>query len=116
MKLRLFPQALFWAGAVAEAYAVVCLCLSVYPDISDETAREVLGYFGHVAQYPKREELKVAIETHAMRAIDRLVDQLWVVSRIVLRKYRNLRRGMWALGIGSALVLAGLLLEQTKWV
>ncbi len=103
------PQAPFitWGlGALLVAIGIVLLATSIFPRITHHDPKGKVAYFGHVASYPSAEALRLALEDSARSADDRTVDQLWTVSRIVVRKYRLIRWALVLIGLGFVIGVA----------
>jgi hypothetical protein len=107
------PAALLWwlaTGTVACGIGLLCAC--IYPSLCGRAGRAILGYFGDVLSYSTREELRSALLRPDAMLLIRLSDQLFVVSRIVLRKYQLIQFAFWALAAGSVLVGASLIVDH----
>lgn len=107
--LRLTPWALLtWSvGAGLVIVGLILLGVSIFPRIVHHDRERKVAYFGHVASYPSVDAVRAAMKTTAEQPDDRTLDQLWVVSRIVVRKYRLIRWALSLLGAGFALGLVG---------
>lgn len=120
---------LFWGGTGFAVIGVLSLGLAVMPRIKHDKTKEKLAYFGHVIQYREggwvlrraaraqrnadgRNALQDAISIASLGRLDRTVDQVWVVSHIVQRKYVHIRRALWALLFAGILCAAGVLLDM----
>jgi hypothetical protein len=104
-------QTLFWTGCVAFLLSGVCLGMTLYPrDIRGTPARRLL-YFGHVIAYESVADLAAALRSVEEDSEHRLVEQLLSVSRLVHVKYALTRRALGALGVGTALCLAGVIVD-----
>jgi hypothetical protein len=87
------------------AFGLIALGISIFPRIVHHDPAGKVAYFGHAASYPSVEALRTAIEATAAQPDDRIFDQLWIISRIVARKYRLIRWALMSLGGGYALAL-----------
>ena len=97
-------QWLWWPGAAAGTIGVVSFAAAVWPRVSHKGPKGMLAYFGHVAQYKKVENLEAALDNKvASQPVERTVDQLHIVSKIVRRKYWLIRGGMVLLAIALLL-------------
>jgi hypothetical protein len=104
-------QALFWAGCVAFIASGVYLGMTLYPrDIRGTPAKRLL-YFGHVIAYKTVDELADALRSVEEDPEHRTVEALLSVSRLVHVKYALTRKALLALGIGTALCIAGVLVD-----
>jgi Pycsar effector protein len=103
MRLETGAQAVWWAGVAAAAAGVVWIAASVYPRIHQpETLYPGMpAYYGDVAAYQDVNAFRDAI-SRAPEARERLINQTYVVSKIVQWKYVLLRRGL--LSISAAII------------
>src|SRR5207253_8010409 len=81
--LSLATQMLWWPATALALVGIGLLCASIYPNVGNQTSKQVLGYFGHVNQYASRDELSASLRDHASQPLVRLSDQLIIISRIV---------------------------------
>jgi Family of unknown function (DUF5706) len=116
LKLELVAAAVWWVGTGLAAAGVILLSVCLYPNVANKATKEMLGYFGHVNQYSSREELIEALRQHGDRPLTRLSDQLFVISRIVRRKYRYMRLAMWSLGGAVSMLSIALLINHLRWL
>jgi len=95
MTLDTGAQALWWVGTAAAAAGVFWIAASVYPRIHQpKTPHPGLpAYYGDVAAYHDIDAFRDAID-QAPEARERLINQTYVVSKIVQWKYVLLRRGL----------------------
>jgi MFS family permease len=86
---------LWWLGVTSAAFGVFSIAAAVYPRIrrNGTTHAGVPAYYGDVAAYENIDAFRSAIET-VPRPKERLIDQVFVLSGIVQRKYVLLRRGL----------------------
>ena len=106
-------QRLWWPGAVLGVVGVVAFAAAVWPRVSHKEPRETLAFFGHVAQYKKVEDLEAALDDKASSpVVDRTVDQVLVVSKIVRMKYWLIRGGLVLLGSGLCLCALSVILDR----
>jgi hypothetical protein len=104
-------QALFWTGCAAFLASGVYLGMTLYPrDIRGTPAKRLL-YFGHVIAYDSVPELAAALRGVNEDFDHRVVEQLLSVSRLVHAKYALTRRALLALGAGTVLCIAGVLVN-----
>lgn len=109
--LEVAAQALFWAGCAALLASGLFLGMTLYPrDVQASSAKRLL-YFGHVIAYRSVPELAAALRSVEENAEDRLVEQLLAVSRLVQAKYALTRKALLALGAGTALCLAAVIVD-----
>ena len=109
--LELTAQLLFWAGCVAFLASGVYLGMTLYPrDIRGTPAKRLL-YFGHVIAYDSVEDLATALQSVEEDSEHRLVEQLLSVSRLVHVKYAMTRKALLALGAGTVLCIAAVIVN-----
>jgi pycsar effector protein len=98
MSLNGAVQWLWWLGVASAATGILSIAAAVYPRIYPRSTPEPGApvYYGHVSAYRDIGEFRQALDRlPSMR--DRLVNQTFVLSGIVQRKYALLRRGLWCL-------------------
>jgi MFS family permease len=103
---------LWWLGVGSAAFGVFSIAAAVYPRISRRgTAHPgVPAYYGDVAAYESIDAFRDAIE-RAPKPRERLIDQTFVVSRIVQRKYVLLRRGLRCLLVAVVACVAAAIIN-----
>jgi hypothetical protein len=116
LRLSPFAAGMWWIGVVLASTGVVLLAACIYPNVSNQLTKQVLGYFGHINLYATRDELITALRDHGERPLDRLGDQLFVLSRIARRKYGFMRWGMWSLAGAALLISSALIANHLRWV
>lgn len=101
---------LWWLGAGLGLAAIVTLGLAVYPVVDHPGDKRQVAYFGHVAQFKHRTEYLEAIANREGSEVERLRDQIWVLSKAVDGKYRHTRWAMrlFAAGVTSMLLAVGI--------
>jgi hypothetical protein len=105
-------QLLWWPGAVTGAAGVIAFAYAVWPRVTHEDPEQKLAYFGHVANYDKVEDLRAALKNKdSTPAMDRTLDQLIVVSKIVTAKYYWVRWGMRLLALGLLLCVVAVVIK-----
>jgi hypothetical protein len=101
-ELTRWRELVWWAATVAAGLAVLLLAAAIYPRTMRRNGRpQAIAYYGDVVALKDRNELRTALERSARRDMDRLIDQVYQVSRIVKRKYRLLASGMWVLLVSA---------------
>ena len=104
-------QALFWTGCVAFLASGLYLGMTLYPrDIRGTPAKRLL-YFGHVIAYDSVPALAAALRSVEEDSEHRLVEQLLSVSHLVHAKYALTRKALIALGAGTALCIAAVIVN-----
>jgi MFS family permease len=108
LDLNIEIQWIWWAGVAVAASGVLSIAASVYPRFHQpEIPRpDVPAYYGDVAAHKDIDSFRRAIE-EVSNSRERLMNQTFVLSRIVQHKYMLLRRGLQCLLLGIlACVLA----------
>ncbi len=98
MSLNGAIQWLWWLGTAAGSAGVLSIAATVYPRFYQRKIQYpgALAYYGHIAAYRDIIAYQRALDDPPS-ARDRLVNQTFVLSTIVRRKYTLLRQGMWCL-------------------
>ena len=91
-------QVLWWTGIAAASVGVLLIAACVFPRIQqrDTPHPGLPAYYGDVAAYPDIESFREAVMNEPDPR-ERLMNQAYVVSRIVQHKYVLLRRGLLCL-------------------
>jgi hypothetical protein len=103
---------LWWAGVGFATLGTLSIAAAVYPGIR---RRGVISpgtpsYYGDVARYQNIEAFRRAIEQgHSHK--DRLIDQTFLMSRVVQHKYILLRRGLRFLLLAISACAAAVLIN-----
>jgi hypothetical protein len=104
-------QVLFWAGCATLMASGVFLGMTLYPrEVTDDHPGRLL-YFGHVNAFPTPGELTRALQGVETDTESRIIEQLFTVSRLVQAKFRMTRRALIALGGGTALCIAAVVVN-----
>jgi hypothetical protein len=90
-------QWLWWLGGVGLVTAITLLAAAVMPRIGHRGDPSTVTFFGHVVRLTDRQRLVEHLTRSAATPLDRAVDQLVLLSRIVIRKYRYTQIAMWLL-------------------
>ena len=109
--LEIAAQLMFWTGCVAFLASGVYLGMTLYPRNIRGTPAKRLLYFGHVIAYESVDELAAALQSVEEDSEHRLVEQLLSVSRLVHVKYAMTRKALLALGAGTALCIAAVIVN-----
>lgn len=104
--LSVTGQIVWWVGVVAAIAAVALATLAIWPryTLTDQPEFGVT-YWGHAAAFEGPGALRDALKKQDVTSLDRTTHQLFMLSRLVLRKYRYVRASL-ILG-GSAGLLLG---------
>lgn len=98
LDLNVKIQWIWWLGVAAAAFGVFSIAMSVYPRIHqpDIPRSGLPAYYGDVASYQDIGQFRQAIRIMP-DSTERLINQTFVLSRMVRRKYVLLRRGLLSL-------------------
>jgi Family of unknown function (DUF5706) len=110
-RLTGWQEGLWWAATAVAGLAVLLLAAAIYPRTKRQRGGrpDAVAYYGDVVTFSDHQELRAALERSAPRDMDQLTDQVYEVGWIVVRKYRLLAAGMWALlisALGCSLAVA----------
>lgn len=104
-ELSSWGEEAFWAGAIGVLVSEALLCAAVFPQVHHPRKSAVPPrYFGHVARIPSRSALAKALEQEE-DAADRAVDELYILSRSAVLKYRLIAAAEAAL-VGGVIACA----------
>jgi hypothetical protein len=103
---------LWWFGLLLSGAGLSLLALAVVPRMRHSEDRLRVSYFGHVVAIGTREDLRDAVAAAASNPLDRVVDQLFVVSRIVERKYRLTRNAMQCMAGSAGAITLSVVLDH----
>jgi hypothetical protein len=108
--LPVLARSVWWAASVVGAFGILSLGRAVFPSTrrTDDPAGRI-RYFGDVAKLAKPMDVRKMLATAANDPLERTFDQVWILSRIVMAKYRYVRWGMCLVGValvGYLLALA----------
>lgn len=107
--LEVWPKVLWWCGVGAGACAVLFASLCVYPRFIQPNHDGAPRYFGDIAQLDDEHALRVSLNRGPEQDDKRIVNQLLIASRIVVRKYRLLRFSLASLGVAIVMTVASVL-------
>jgi Family of unknown function (DUF5706) len=87
---------LWWLGIALAAVGVFSIAAAVYPTIHRSKIPHpgIPAYYGDVAAYKDVDAFRRSIEEKLPEPRERLIDQIFVLSGVVQRKYLLLRRGL----------------------
>lgn len=97
--LSICGQVFWWVGVAAAIAAVGVSAWAIWPRYKlGDSPRYGITYWGHAAAFDNATELRDALKNQDVTSLDRTTHQLFMLSRLVLKKYRRVR---------AALILAG---------
>ncbi len=92
-------QVVWWIGVAAAIAAVALATFAIWPRYElDDAPKFGITYWGHVAALKGPKELTEVLKSQELSSLERTSHQLYMLSRLVLKKYRLVR---------AALILAG---------
>ena len=106
--LPVWAQILWWLGVLAGTSGIVSLATALMPRVQHHEDPSNVRYFGHAAAFSSPVELRTALQEAQDMEADRAIDQLWVTSKIVVRKYTRIRYALIAYGAAISLIVAAL--------
>lgn len=117
--LENWAEVVWWIGVGLGGAGLACLGAAVFPRIGvnrgavwsarsrrpGRTPTDAARYFGDLAEYSDVEGARRAIEAGAESGVDRSVEQAWVLSKLVVTKYRLTQAALVLYAAGGACVL-----------
>ena len=109
-----WSQDVLVGAAVLLGLGIFLLGLAVLPrSVSARAVQRPPYFFGEVADYKDDEtRLLKDLESASNHTLQRTSNQLLIISKIVLRKYRYVRYGLLCLGLGT---LLGVVASYPDW-
>jgi MFS family permease len=104
-------QWLFWVGVALALIAEAALCSAVLPRMKTNLPKEEVRFFVHVAQFEDGESLRAAL-LNAGSEYDRLVDQVYALSKIIMRKYQLIRLAIALLALSVLCCMLSLVINH----
>ena len=105
-------QLVWWVGAAFAISSVMFAALAVWPRYKTSDPAGGVHYWGHVARYKSLDDLGEALDQGRASRHARTRNQLWLLSNIVLRKYRFIRLGLACGGAAVVFLVAAVLLGR----
>lgn len=102
----------WWVGIAVAAMGILLLGYAVIPRVRHRGPREKVAYFGHAVMFEDPASFARALGEAAKDPLARALDQVWVLSRVVQRKYRATRNAMVLLATAIAMLIAAVLGEH----
>lgn len=95
-----------WAlGGASAILAVLAAALAVWPVYTKPPTTGTITFWGHIQGYASHRQLMAAMKENALPEPERTYQQLFVLSTMVQRKYRQIRLSM-AFAIVAPLLVA----------
>jgi len=102
---------LWWLGSIILLGAVVASALAVWPRLRSAPVSNDIMYWGDVSRTESPAELASRLEGQETDSTDRLVEELWHLSRIVMQKYQLIRAGLLLAAVGFVLHVVAALFD-----
>jgi hypothetical protein len=96
---------MWWVGVAAAFAGIIALASALAPRVRSAEGKAAVHYFGHAAQFNNPYELSDALNRVTSETLDRTVSQLWIVSRIVILKYKRIRFALIAFAVAALLLI-----------
>lgn len=96
---------LWWLGISIGLIGIAAIASAIAPRAGHGEHRSAVRYFGHAALFSSPDELLQALRANEDQQLERAVDQLWVNSRLVVRKYRRIRFALASFGLAAILLI-----------
>jgi len=104
--LGVWARVSWWLGVALAGSGIVVLASALAPRVRHHAEDPaLLRYFGHAAKFGSPQLLLDAIAKVADQQTARTGDQLWVISRLVVIKYRRIRIALVALAVAGFLMI-----------
>jgi hypothetical protein len=97
---------MWWIGAALASSALLLLGGAVIPRMTHVEQAGRLYYFGHIAEFDDFDKFRAEFDVASTNMWERMLDQIWVESRIAKRKYVLTRWSMIAF-FSAVVLLAG---------
>ncbi len=102
-------EAVWWVGLAFVVGGVASLILAIFPRLGVSSKPEAMFSYGDACRMETPAAVRECLIKTAEHELDRTVDQVFVVSRIVRRKYLLIRVAMGMMVVGSSLVAVAVL-------
>jgi len=83
----------------------VALAMALAPRTRHPEDKSTVRYFGHAAQFDSIEEFDHALGEAKDDGASRTVSQLWLLSRVLVRKYELIRFSLVSFGLAAVLLI-----------
>ncbi len=118
-ELGAWAEVVWWVGAGLGTIGLVSLGAAVYPRITasrwffwsrrsrrtHRQPRAAAHYFGELAEHTNVRDARRAVEAGAKDGINRTVEQAWILSKLVVTKYRLTKAALVLYAVGGACML-----------
>ncbi|HEV3287862.1 MAG TPA: Pycsar system effector family protein, partial [Streptosporangiaceae bacterium] len=97
--LPAWPQVIWWTGAAAAMMGIVTLAAALTPRMNHVGPASTMRYFGHAAQLTSAAEVLEVLGRVSDHLLERIADQLLIISRLVVLKYALIRLALVLFGV-----------------
>ena len=105
MRLVLWAEVIWWLGIAIASTGIVALASALAPRVRHPESKFALSYFGHAAQFDSFEEFLDTLDQVSGQTKTMTASQLWLVSKILVRKYSYIRFALMTFGVGAVLLI-----------
>jgi hypothetical protein len=102
--LPAWPQVIWWTGAAAAMMGIVTLAAALTPRMNHVGPASTMRYFGHAAQLTSAAEVLEVLGRVSDHLLERIADQLLIISRLVVLKYALIRLALVLFGVALLLL------------
>jgi hypothetical protein len=104
-QLSFWSQRLWWFAMILSFSSLLLAVSAVWPRFKlKNRTDDTIAYWGHIAQHKKLTDFTTSFENISISDRDRVLHQLWSLSRIVRSKYRLVRYSLLTVSIGTVLL------------
>jgi len=103
--LPAWRQVIWWLGALSALTGIIALATALTPRMNHLGPASTMSYFGHAAQLTSAKDLLDILGRVSDHPLERVADQLLIVSKLVVFKYALIRLALASFG-ATALLLA----------
>jgi hypothetical protein len=97
--LPAWSQVIWWTGAAAALIGIVTLAVALTPRMNHLGPASTMRYFGHAAQLASATEVLEVLGRVSDHLLERIADQLLIISRLVVLKYTLIRLALVLFGV-----------------
>jgi hypothetical protein len=105
-QLALWAQVIWWCGVGVASVGIVALASAIAPRIRHPEDKSALRYFAHAAQFESLEDLMDALKAVDDQTGSLTGSQLWLLSKILVRKYVLIRFALISFGAAALMLIA----------
>lgn len=102
--LPAWPQVIWWTGAAAALIGIITLAAALTPRMNHVEPASTMRYFGHAAKLASAAEVLEILGRVSDHLLERIADQLLIISRLVVLKYTLIRLALVLFGVALLLL------------